>query len=633
MLDNLEPFELKEEIEQEVLCGKSEKIDMDIPSEEITLSFNYAEYEKTTHEKATHEKQALINITKYISVTNSSVALEKQKCKVLKELEVFKADNLELSKDKRFSDTYYFRLAEFYSLAKNYEKEAECLSFIQNKENSVYVAKIAENELRQNEHTKENLEILYNLNTAESARKLSGYYMAQKDFNNAKKTLLHYINAHDEIPYEIYFQYAFLFMQKGSANEAIHYLRLSFYSQNTAQAALALSMLYLVKATENSKLIKKSQTWCQIAVNQDISFAPALRLFVNIELEKNPKKTEILLLRYLKLNNAKKKDFYFDATINYAKCAFVNKKYGEAIERLRVLIDDNTNPAAVWNNIALCNASVGKLDLAERNIAKSLEKFNSQPDLKNPNDLETILANYMRILNRQEKFKETILLYENTNGAKEIELSECNYLNYFSELKNALIAIGNFEMCEKLLLSVFNSSNSTLKLFACNDFLSIFTVYKKEEYVKELKDCLEFLKSLWKPRTENSAVQILNNIVYTSLELSEQIPDEIFKDFVSTIGKNPCNTATFGLYLIRVKKQTERGFSYYDKAISMAQKDERYFDLVEKLRIKKEMEKATLLINQGDQKSARNLLENIVKRCPKTLKTYQQNATRLLTKF
>lgn len=631
MLDNLENSELKKEIQQEVLCGKSEKIDMDFPSEEITLSFNYAEYEK-----AAREKKALSDITKCLSIKNSSATLEKQKHIILKELEIFKADNSELAKDKRFSDSYYFRLAEFYSLTKDYKKESECLNLIKNKQNSVYASKIAENELRKNEHTKENLSFLYNLNTSESARKLSAYYLAEKNFTNAEKTLLHYINTHDDIPYEIYFQYAFLFIQSGNANKAIHYLRLSFYTQNTAQTALALSMLYLVKATQNSRMIKKAQNWCEIAVNQDISFTPSLRLFVNLELGQFPKKTEILLLRYLSLNNAKENDFYFDAAINYAKCAFINKKYGEALNRLNNLIEDKTNPAAVWNNIAVCNEGVGtleKLARAERNIAKSLEKLKNHTDLKNPNALEIILSNYMRILNKQGKYKETILLYENTSGAKEVKLSENTYLSYFAELKKALLATGDFETCEKFLCSVFDSGNLTLRLFACNDFLSIFTVYQKEEKANELKTCLNFLKTLYKNSPlGNYTVQILNNIVYTSIELSEPIPNDVFKDFVSTIGKNPYNTATYGLYLIRIKNQAERGLLYYDKAIFMAQKNEKYFNIIEQLKIKKEMEKATLLINNGETKSARRLLETIAKRCPQSLKAYEQNITTLLTK-
>ncbi len=631
MLDNLETLELKEEMQQEVLCGKSEKIDMDFPLEEITLSFNYAEYEK-----AAREKQALSDITKCLSVKNSSATLERQKHTILKELEIFKADNFELAKDKRFSDSYYFKLAELYSLAKDYKKEEECLNLIQNKQNSAYASKIAENELRKNEHTKENLAFLYNLNTSESARKLSAYYLAEKDFTNAEKTLLHYINTHDDIPYEIYFQYAFLFIQSGNTNKAIHYLRLSFYKQNTAQSALALSMLYLVKTTENSKMIKKALNWCEIAVNQNISFTPALRLFVNLELEQFPKKTEILLSRYLVLNNVKENDFYFDAAINWAKCAFINKKYGEALNRLNELIEDKTNPSAVWNNIAVCNEGIGtpeKLARAERNIAKSLEKLKNQTDSKNSNALEIILTNYMRILNKQGKFKETILLYENTSGAKEIKLSESSYLNYFSELKKALLATDDFETCKKFLLSVFNSGNLTLRLFACNDFLSIFTVYKKEKNIEELKTCLNFLKTLYKNSPlGNYKIQILNNIVYTSIELSEPISADVFTDFVSTLGKNPYNTATYGLYLIREKQQYERGFLYYDKAISIAQKNAKYFNIVEQLKIKKEMENAVLLINNGEAKSAHKLLESIAKRCPQSLKAYEQNIATLLTK-
>lgn len=68
----------------------------------------------------------------------------------------------------------------------------------------------------------------------------------------------------------------------------------------------------------------------------------------------------------------------------------------------------------------------------------------------------------------------------------------------------------------------------------------------------------------------------LNNLklaFYTSIELSEPIQNDVFKDFISTIGKNPYNTATYGLYLIRIKNQAERGLLYYDKAILMAKQN------------------------------------------------------------
>ena len=46
--------------------------------------------------------------------------------------------------------------------------------------------------------------------------RLSGCYLSKNDFENAEKALCHFIDEHDEVPYEIYFQYAFLFMKKGS---------------------------------------------------------------------------------------------------------------------------------------------------------------------------------------------------------------------------------------------------------------------------------------------------------------------------------------------------------------------------------------------------------------------------------
>lgn len=636
MLDYKE-FE-QEKAQETVLCGKSEKITMDISSQDLTVDFNLAECEKAAEQnrkKISTSRTELSDISKYLVVQEGSLALKEQEAAVKKELAVFVHENSDLATDERFIDTYYFRLAGFYALLKDYAKEAECLSHIKHKENATYAAKIAQNELLKAEHTEENLSLLYNLNTAETARKLSGWYLSKNDFANAEKAVRHYMDEHDEVPYEIYFQYAFLFIKKGEANDAIHYLRKSFYTQNTAQAALAICMLYLVLATKNHLLLKKAVHWCDVAVHLDLGFIPALRLYINLNLEKNPEKTEKILSRYLGLNTAHKDGFYFDAAINHAKCAFVKEKFGKALERLGDLREDGTNPAAVWNNIALCNASVGKYDRAERNIAKSLEKFREQnaesKDEEKSRQLETILTNYMKILNAQGKYEETLALFENTNGAKDFELSEDNYLNYFAEWRIALLATGNYETYFNFLNPVFmlDSSSLAIKLHACNDLLRLLTVTKQG--TAQAYQCLDFLKEIFKEHPlGRHTIQVLNNIVYTSLELGEAVPPEILKAFVPTIPLHPCNTATYGLYLLRVKQNFERGLSYYERAITMAQKAPDFAYLIEELRIKKDIETARTLLALGDAKAARRLLENVIKRSSKTLQVYRQNAARLL---
>lgn len=617
-----------------VLCGKSEKITMDISSQDLTVDFNFAECEKAANEqKSGTVKKEVSDISKYLLVQEGSLALKEQKETLKKELAVYKIENSDLANDKRFSDTYYFRLAAFHSLLKDYDKEAECLSKIQNKENPSYASRIAQNKIARTERTEENLLILYNLNTEETARKLSGWYLSKNDFENAEKALCHFIDEHDEVPYEIYFQYAFLFMKKGDAAEAIHYLRKSFYLQNTVQAALALSMLYLVLATKKHSLLKKALYWCDIAVHLDLSFTPALRLYINLNLEKTPEKTERILSRYLSLNTAHKDGFYFDAAINHAKCSFVKEKYGEALDRLSSLVEDGTNQAAVWNNIALCNAALRKYDRAERNIAKSLEKFNMQKNSKNEKSkqLEIILTNYMKILNAQGKYKETLLIFENTNGAKGFELSEDNYLNYFTEWLKALFNTGDYETYCSFLnqILMLESDNPTVKLFACNDLLKVLTLTEQNSSL--VYKCLDFLKDMHKKYPHGKhTVQVINNIIFTSLELGEPIPQNLLNDFIPTIPLHPCNTATYGLYLIKIKHNAERGLSYYDSAMVMAQKDSKFAVLTEELKVKKEIENAKYLIQTGDFNSAKRLIERLNKRAGKTLQGYQKTIARLL---
>lgn len=177
---------------------------------------------------------------------------------------------------------------------------------------------------------------------------------------------------------------------------------------------------------------------------------------------------------------------------------------------------------------------------------------------------------------------------------------------------------------------MLDSTSLTLKLFACNDMLRVLTHTGQNPAL--VYKCLEFLKNLHKnyPHGKHT-MQVINNIVFTSLELGEPIPKDILNDFIPTIPLHPCNTATYGLYLIKTKHNIERGLSYYDRAIAMAQKDSKSADLTEELQTKKEIESAKYLIQTGDFNSARKLLERLNKRSGKTPQGYQQTIARLLS--
>ena len=62
----------------------------------------------------------------------------------------------------------------------------------------------------------------------------------------------------------------------------------------------------------------------------------------------------------------------------------------------------------------------------------------------------------------------------------------------------------------------------------------------------------------------------------------------------------------------------------------MAQKDSAYTNMIEELRLKKDIESARCLIESGDLNSARRLLDKSYKHASKTLKGYQQSIERLL---
>ena len=62
----------------------------------------------------------------------------------------------------------------------------------------------------------------------------------------------------------------------------------------------------------------------------------------------------------------------------------------------------------------------------------------------------------------------------------------------------------------------------------------------------------------------------------------------------------------------------------------MAQKDSAYTNMIEELRLKKDIENARCLIESGDLNSARRLLDKSYKHASKTLQGYHQSIERLL---
>ena len=186
----------------------------------------------------------------------------------------------------------------------------------------------------------------------------------------------------------------------------------------------------------------------------------------------------------------------------------------------------------------------------------------------------------------QGKHGETLALFECTPGEKDIVLTEENYLHYFAEWRNALLAAGDYTTSFDFLTAVFTSDDCSpiLKLFACNDLLRLCTLTGQNADMAH--QCLDFLKQFYAdcPRGRHT-VQTVNNIVFASLELGDAVSP---------------------------------GFSY----------------LVEEFSVKKDIEEARCLIasEEGIQ-AARRLVAKISKHCTKTLQGYVQTVESLLGKW
>jgi len=69
------------------------------------------------------------------------------------------------------------------------------------------------------------------------------------------------------------------------------------------------------------------------------------------------------------------------------------------------------------------------------------------------------------------------------------------------------------------------------------------------------------------------------NEAFGNNERAEKIPEKLFNLFISNIGCDPFSTATYGLYLFRVKNDATRGADYYTKAMKLAKNNDLYQEL------------------------------------------------------
>jgi hypothetical protein len=123
--------------------------------------------------------------------------------------------------------------------------------------------------------------------------------------------------------------------------------------------------------------------------------------------------------------------------------------------------------------------------------------------------------------------------------------------------------------------------------------------------------------------------QNLNDAVFAKLERGEDIPESIFNSFVSNIGSDPYSTATYGLYLFRVKNDAGRGADYYTKAMKLSKDN----GLYQELQFKCRTELALYYSRNGMKKEAEREAEQIIKKCPATLPWYKNAAEKILVEF
>ncbi|AEE17408.1 tetratricopeptide repeat protein [Treponema brennaborense] len=578
------------------------------------------------------------NQTDSVAIVKNDKASEElsEICMIQDALQTFINDNSLLANDEQSADTYFYRVSSFYKQLGDYKREENFLLQIKNQEHPTYKEAIAENGLRKNENSSENLKILYNLNTSSSIKKLTGFYMQQEEMQKAEEAFNHYFSEHDEPSFELYFQYSFFTIQNNEPRKAIRYLKKAFYvSNNSAAAANALSILYLQESLHNKRLIKKALFWLKTACFTDVQYVPSLSFLTSGLIEIDCDFVEKQLAQFLALASSNKSSFYFDAQNNFAFCAYKQNKITDCLERLQPIVQDAADGATVWNNIALCNYRQKDFIRAERNIEKALHKYSFSNTKKEPT-LETILSNYMMILNIQGKFTQTKKFFEKWNGEASFLPTENNYRNYFRQYRIALRSTGENETYIKFLKAFFLDSNdSQIKLFACYDIINFFTITDVISHGGNLVvQTLDFMLYTYRKNVNiKNKNAILNNIVFLCLELKEPVPEDIFNTFRSILSQSPFSIATWGLYQFRIMHNLQKGRTCYEKAITEARSLPEVSNSVLNIQLKMNLETAREYLFEGGTENindARRLLKSVIKKSDLLTAGYRAQAKQLL---
>jgi len=119
------------------------------------------------------------------------------------------------------------------------------------------------------------------------------------------------------------------------------------------------------------------------------------------------------------------------------------------------------------------------------------------------------------------------------------------------------------------------------------------------------------------------------NEAFGNNERAEKIPEKLFNLFISNIGCDPFSTATYGLYLFRVKNDATRGADYYTKAMKLAKNN----DLYQELFSNAGRNLPFIIVEIKCKKEAKDEAQQIIKKCPATLPWYKNTAKKILAEF
>jgi Tfp pilus assembly protein PilF len=485
------------------------------------------------------------------------------------------------------SDKYIYRLATLHESTGNLDKALELLTKIKDN-SSYYKTQYATFMLKKDVNL--GIELLQQTNNEDSLIDLSLAYLQTKDLLKAKNTIESaYIKS--QFKYKINSVYALIKIIGSELRDAIVLLKeIINYEKATYSTYYLLSLCYYYL-----RQYEKSYINIRIALDLNRNNLDIVILYSEISAKFEKYGDAVNSLESVINNNSSNEQLW----LTIANYYFKMKKMENSKKALNAVIALNEKNGAAWNTLAIIYAN-------QNEKIKANKYFNQAVKYSNGN--LKILINYLRFLLQHKEYSSIEILcneflgYINSSiGKIELELIQIYLFSLKQQNKN--------ESFIEYIIKIKTTKlyNYEIALVLHNYMICYYcSENKQKEIVYELIN--EITKCISENQVKNDEFEkSINNIAFAYLEFDDlSMAEKFIIKLSSRLGNNPFFNATYGLYYFH-KGNNKMGEYYYEKAIMYSVDNE-----LKKLLIRKrDLEYVKYYFKNKMYKNAKKLIDKI----------------------